>query len=662
MLVSIKKGAEFKLGGKSYVVEMIHTSMVEQQIRFRDVESANEITKRMEDFLSLQESGELVFVKQNSGREDGSAADSHNILLLTDAQRKMIQRKRGFIGAITGPDGHTVSGTLELTRRIAAHKRATNDCIKGPSVNTVKRWSTQLSLRNGDGLSLLRRKAVKKVVRGEFGEVLPFASKKEELFDACVREYYLKPENEALARVKEVMEQKVKEDPYFENVVVPSKSTLYRWLSDMPEYEKLKLKKGFLEAQRNFPSGYIREHPTYLLESVELDHTQLDIVVADKETGEPIKNPWLTLMIDRKSRMIVGFYVAMHTPNIESVIHTFRNAVLGKGYVKKKYGEKIKTPWPCYGVMDQIITDNGAELHANDVRDVFGRYLDVQYNKKGTPQNKGTVERMFRTLNEGLIHGLEGTTFNSYVTKSNEYKSADKAVWTLEALIEALHIWIIDIYHNTLHSGINNTPLRYWNENQHMFQARTVANIDEIDQLLWKRESRKVQKYGIQLNNLIYQSPSLMSLAREHGMKLKVNMVWDKYDLSLIKVFVPGTEETIDVHCTEPRYVEGRLTLSEHNEIQSSLKEEINGFKNQTESIKLQARESIRNKALEEKIATTKAKRRANAVKRASNSVEVTGTQVSPISNNSEAKRDLDQNSGFDDIQAMELENRQEEK
>ena len=298
---------------------------------------------------------------------------------------------------------------------------------------------------------------------------ITFKSKAEELFDVCVREYYLKPENKALARVEEIMNQKVKEDPYFENVIMPHRSTLYRWLNDMPEYEKLKLKKGFLAAERNFPNGYTRKHPTYLLESVELDHTPLDVTVIDADTGMSIANPWLTLMIDRKSRMIVGFYIAMHTPNIESVIYTFRNAVLSKSYVKEKYGDKIKSKWPCYGLMDQIITDNGAELHADHVKDVFSRYVDVQYNKKGTPQHKGTVERVFRTLNEGLIHGLKGTTFNSYITKSNEYSSADEAVWTLEALIEAVHIWVIDIYHNTFHSGIKTTPLNYWNSQQHTF-------------------------------------------------------------------------------------------------------------------------------------------------------------------------------------------------
>jgi putative transposase len=663
MLISIEKGTGFSLSGKSYVIEVVHSALTNKQIRFRDVKNGDEVTKTMEDFLSLHESGGVVFTKQNAGTGDQDIVnDAHRWILKSDAQKKIIQRKKGYIAAVTGPDGYLISGTLELKRIINTHARQTDDYMQRPSVSTVKRWFTRLSIRKGDDASLLRRQRTEKVVLGELGEVLPFKNKTVELFDACVREYYLKPENKALAVVEDKMKQKVKEDPYFESVVMPHASTLYRWLTAMSEYEKHKLKKGYLDAQRNFPNGHIRQHPTYLLESVELDHTPLDVTVVDPETGEPIENPWLTLMIDRKSRMVVGFYIAMHTPNIESVIYTFRNAVLSKSYVKEKYGDKIKTAWPCYGVMDQIITDNGPELHADHVKDAFSRYVDVQYNKKGTPQHKGTVERMFRTLNEGLIHGMKGTTFNSYKTKSNEYNSASEAVWTLEGLIEAVHIWIIDIYHNTIHSGIKTSPLNYWNSQQHTFQARTVANFDEIDQLLWKTENRKIQKNGIRINNLIYQSPELMNLAKQHGMKIKVEFQWDKNDLSMIKVIDPCSKALIDVHCTEQRYVAERLGLSAHKKIQVKLVQDHGSLKGLSESIKLEARDCIEKKELEEKESKRKAVRKASSKKRSTNSVDATGTQVSPISGNAKVERNVDQDSGFDGVTALALENKQEEK
>ncbi|MEH6502709.1 MAG: Mu transposase C-terminal domain-containing protein [Cycloclasticus sp.] len=663
MLISIEKGTEFSLSGKSYVIEVVHSSLENKQVRFRDIKNGDEVTKPMEDFLSLHESGGLVFTKQSAGTGDQDIVnDAHRWILKSDAQKKIIRRKKGYIAAATGPDGYLISGTLELKRIINTHARQTDDYIQPPSVSTVKRWFTRLSIRKGDDVSLLRRQRTEKVVLGEHGEELSFKNKAEELFDACVREYYLKPENKALAVVEDKMKQKVKEDPYFESVVMPHASTLYRWLTAMSEYEKHKLKKGYLDAQRNFPNGHIRQHPTYLLESVELDHTPLDVTVVDPEAGEPIENPWLTLMIDRKSRMVVGFYIAMHTPNIESVIYTFRNAVLSKSYVKEKYGDKIKSAWPCYGVMDQIITDNGPELHADDVKDALSRYVDVQYNKKGTPQHKGTVERMFRTLNEGLIHGMKGTTFNSYKTKSNEYNSADEAVWSLEGLIEAVHIWIIDIYHNTIHSGIKTSPLNYWNSQQHTFQARTVVNIDEIDQLLWKPDNRKIQKYGIQINNLVYQSPELMNLAKQHGMKLRVDLQWDKNDLSLIKVIDPCSKKLIDVHCTEQRYVAERLDLSTHNKIRVKLAQDHKSLKGLTESTKLAARERIEQMELEEKESKNKAVRKASSKKRSTNSVDVTGTQVSPISGNAKGERNVDQDSGFEGATALELEIKQEEK
>ena len=69
---------------------------------------------------------------------------------------------------------------------------------------------------------------------------------------------------------------------------------------------------------------------TRILQRVEMDHSPLKVVVGT-EAG-PIGQPWLTLLIDYYSRMVVGFCLGFEPPSYAVIMEALRHAILPKTY------------------------------------------------------------------------------------------------------------------------------------------------------------------------------------------------------------------------------------------------------------------------------------------------------------------------------------------
>ena len=52
------------------------------------------------------------------------------------------------------------------------------------------------------------------------------------------------------------------------------------------------------------PGEYVASRP---LEVVQIDHTQVDVIVVDDRAGKTIGRPWITLAVDVLTRMVTGF-------------------------------------------------------------------------------------------------------------------------------------------------------------------------------------------------------------------------------------------------------------------------------------------------------------------------------------------------------------------
>jgi putative transposase len=190
-----------------------------------------------------------------------------------------------------------------------------------------------------------------------------------------------------------------------------------------------------------------------LLERWEIDHTPIDSLIICEKTLLPLGRPWLTIIIDKYSRMVVGFYISFRAPSAYAVLQCLKQAILPKDELLKKYPD-ITTPWPARGIPEMIVCDNGMDLHAKALMNLCQELgIQIQFCPAKTPQYKGAVERFFRTMSSDLIHRLPGSVFSS-VDKRGDYPSEERACITFDTLEHLITKWIVEIYNQTHHRGL----------------------------------------------------------------------------------------------------------------------------------------------------------------------------------------------------------------
>ena len=193
------------------------------------------------------------------------------------------------------------------------------------------------------------------------------------------------------------------------------------------------------------------------LQRVSMDHTPSDMIVVDDATMLPLGRPTITSALDEHTRCPMGFYSGFEPPSCLSVMRCLKHAILPKTYVPREF-PSIKNSWECYGVPELVVVDNPPEFHSSHFeRACLQIGTDIQFAKVLVPWYKGKLERFQGTMNHDLIHGNPGTTFSNILDR-DDYDPTRHAVVLLSTLREMLHKWIIDVYLQTPHRGIKDTP------------------------------------------------------------------------------------------------------------------------------------------------------------------------------------------------------------
>jgi putative transposase len=296
---------------------------------------------------------------------------------------------------------------------------------------------------------------------------------------------------------------------------------------------------------------------TRILERIELDHTPCDVMVICKLTRLILGRPWITLAIDRFSRMVVGFYISFHAPSQTSVLYAMRMMIMPKDEILARFPD-VKSPWPARGLPGTIVTDNGMELHGNTVESVcLEMGINLHYCGVAYPEMKGAIERAIGTVNRGLIHSLPGTTFSN-VKQRRDYDSESHAAIDIEVLTHVLVKWIVDQYHNQPHKGLKGqTPLQVWQESERTTVIELPAFPRQLETIVGIDDTRTLFHYGLEYDHLYYNSPLLQTLRHKKEGTRKLQLRAFEHDVSYIAVFHPDLEEFIDVPAVDQAYACG---------------------------------------------------------------------------------------------------------
>ena len=352
-----------------------------------------------------------------------------------------------------------------------------------------------------------------------------------------------------------------------DQLTTPSVSTIYRTLRQLDQETADRCRFGLDEARHRNRTGLSTRRIRRNLQRVELDHMLLDIILVDEASGLPLGRPWLTIAIDCNSRLIVGIYISFDAPSANSVLQCLAMGVMPKDEILKKHG--IRNAWPAYGVWHLLVLDNAMEMHGDRLKSAaLDLGICIMYCPSKKPWYKGTVERFNRTLNDGLIHSLPGTTFSNPRHRAG-YRSKEESRIGFQTFERILYRWILDDYHTRKHRSLKCSPLEKWEaceqisaiilpESPAALEIATAATLD-----------RSVFRYGIQIDDIFYNSIHLQEIARNctpmtDGARKAPRLRCKYYDRSVdyIDVFDPNLDQYVRVHAKDPEYTQGldRLT------------------------------------------------------------------------------------------------------
>lgn len=493
-----------------------------------------------------------------------------------DPLRCQLLRRKSYVDEVFGADERLRSekALRDIIARVAAREQDSHP----PSTATLRRWIKIYTSSGGDVRALApafksrgnrRGKITGKCLDGYTEGDYEKARIVSEIVDRAIKTKYLTRQRLTAAEVHEWVEGAVVEENRFraneDRLPVPAPSSVYRAIKRLDPYDVMLAREGKRIADERFKAKELGPRPTRALERVECDHTRLDIMAVDPVTRLPLGRPWLTTIIDVYTKMILGFYLSFHHPGAVSVLQCLLHAIRPKGYVSRGY-PCVQHDWPTYGVPEWLVVDNGAEFHGDNLEDACHQIgIGLQYSPVGRPWYRPSIERWFGTQNKRLLHTLPGTTFSNIFEKA-DYDPKKHAVITLDALREMIHIWIIDIYHQRIHRGIQDIPYRRWKESVAELPPNLPPRAADLDVLVGFVEHRTVGPSGVELFGLRYNCAELGLIRRSLAQGEKVKVKYDPNDISTIYVWDKTGGRFTPVPATDQDYTTG-LTLWQHEAI-----------------------------------------------------------------------------------------------
>ena len=390
------------------------------------------------------------------------------------------------------------------------------------------------------------------------------------VFEQVIAAVYLTNQKLPKLAVVEEMKRQVKAInhglPEEEQMKCPGRTTIYRWLESL-EQDLVDLKRDGAEVVRiKYRAAIGTVETKAVLDRWEIDHTPLDVLVVDPLLGIANGRPYLTMAIDRHSRLIVGFYISFSAPSANSVLQCVKRAILPKYALLKRYPD-IKQQWPAYGVPELAAVDNGPDLQSEAV-EVACKELgfDVLFCPIRSGDKKGSIERFFRTQNTGLLHRMPGTVFSN-PNERGDYQSEKEAAIDFNALVHILTKWIVDVYNVSPHRGLNNRrPLDVWNQSAEKRLIELPLHPQQLDVIVGIASKRTLFHYGLELDGLQYNSLQLQEIRRRTGKNIKLDLKFHEDDVGYIHVLDPDRKEYLKVPAKLAGYATG-LNREQHRQI-----------------------------------------------------------------------------------------------
>ncbi|QKO20877.1 Mu transposase C-terminal domain-containing protein [Rhodoferax sp. BAB1] len=486
------------------------------------------------DLQSLYAEGRLIFLTDYD-KAVQTFKRGRRPVTLDEIEWLAAKTRRAYVLAIRG----LARSKRVLARAVEQTHKLLNVSTPKPSPSSVLRWHDRYYACGEDIHSLAPGFAQSVHRKPRYPDELL------SLVEQSIDEIYLKPERpsveETLNHAITATDKENELRPKQLKLPRPTRRLLRRLIEAIPAYDRCAARHGDTYAKRKFRA--VLQHHTTLapLERAEIDHTILNLIVVDDESGLPLGRPYVTACIDNHTRCVLGIYIGFEPPSYLSVARCLRHAFLPKTDLVQHYPE-IRHPWEAHGVMAILVVDNGQEFHSDALElacEAFG--VEIHYTPRKTPWLKGKIERFLGTLNREVAHISPGTTFESILARE-EYDPARHAVVSLSVIQEIVHRWIADVYHQRPHRILKAPPAAAWRNSIAADEIPLPDDPKRLDALLGRPDKRKLTHQGIEFDCLVYNSPEMTDLRRRYGAQLDVDIRYNDEDIGSLHVIGPDGE------------------------------------------------------------------------------------------------------------------------
>ncbi|MDO6386423.1 DDE-type integrase/transposase/recombinase [Uliginosibacterium sp. 31-12] len=445
ILQLLTAGAQFEMHGCHYEVAAVRKDEV-RVAPTRGGMFKNLKFKAMNDLFNDQRI-KVVYTPPHASADANAVSRS----ALTPSQLVKLNYQLSWTHALMKriPESPCSQDAIKRVRE-ALHQEIGGECC--PAVSTLASWMTRWIKGNRQDEALMSKPRPSRVNHTTLdARVL-------EIVNASIEAVYLTEHRNPISAVHADVEFAIANHnaSSTEKFSAPSVETIRNIINRIDKYERDAKRYGKHYAARKHRAAGASSLASEPLEICQSDGQIMDIIVvepnrADGAQPEELGRPYITVIIDVRTRCVLAAYVSLAPFCGATLMKTLQRAVVAE-------------PGCPRGVMSKLIVDNGSDYRDSGFMK-FCAALNVTLEPcpPKSPNGKAIVERFFRTMNEALIHKLPGTTFSN-PQKRGDYKSQKHARLTLEELNKHVQTWIQGIYHHTPHRGLGRAPIAVWNE------------------------------------------------------------------------------------------------------------------------------------------------------------------------------------------------------
>lgn len=571
--------ASFTLMGRVYTISNVRQN--ENRTEIEAIDQNNVIHTYSQDYvLDQYEKGNLKAITSTDGYHLSTKLSSVAVVSfmndLDEGQREEGVRKANFLAAIAAQGGFQRGNTL-FWKYGYPKLSAEFKFPRPPNRKTISRWIAEA--HRAPEVPLAISLMAKNSLKGGKGKPRMSADVLQ-IVETCAQDVYLSSTNTPIQSCHEELVRRIQHENQFrlsnQTLKLPSYGQLRRYLNGLDAYDIYASRFGRTAAETHFRLSRKDTRKVYrALERVEIDHTPLDIFIVDDD-GAVLGRAYLTLVVDKATRAILGFNLGLNAPSQLSALLAISHAIRPKTYLREKF-PSVQHDWPMCGLFELLAMDNGSEFHAFSfvlTIQELGLAREIAYMPRRLAYYKGLVETLQKYLNLGVAEGQPGSTMSHHWQRNSERPPEQYAVHTLHSLNEMLHIWICDIYHPEVKKALGMSVYAAWKALTQTVPVRLPVHQEMMELACTLEITRKVQHYGVEVCYLrTFNNEELGRLRRKymHVESLEVQVRYKPHLLDRVWVKYPDTHEWFvvenydDETCNSNAWLEQQIHLQIRN-------------------------------------------------------------------------------------------------